>query len=129
VSDPGSSTRLCFFLEHVYNGYGDRNISVLSSYCIFFSFFFCSHSRKGRSQFDFSTCYDGNCLLLRNTCSTVSTPNILARKSVGVLLQYCKIGAKSKGNNRPGPLVSVIENTAYGSWFSFRHQAKGGQKT
>jgi hypothetical protein len=35
----------------------------------------------------------------------VSTPNILARKSVGGLLPYCKIGAKSEGNNRPGPLV------------------------
>jgi hypothetical protein len=38
----------------------------------------------------------------------VSTPNILARKSERGLLPYCKIGAKSEGNNRPGPLVSVI---------------------
>jgi hypothetical protein len=36
----------------------------------------------------------------------VSTPNILARKSEGGLLPYCKIGAKSEGNNQPGPLVS-----------------------
>jgi hypothetical protein len=38
----------------------------------------------------------------------VSTPNILARKSEGGLLPYCKIGAKSEGNNRPGPLVSAL---------------------
>jgi hypothetical protein len=37
----------------------------------------------------------------------VSTPNILARKSEGGLLPYCKIGAKSEGYNRPGPLVSL----------------------
>jgi hypothetical protein len=36
----------------------------------------------------------------------VSTPNILARKSEGGLLPYCKIGAKLEGYNRPGPLVS-----------------------
>jgi hypothetical protein len=39
----------------------------------------------------------------------VSTPNILVRKSEGGggggLLPYCKIGAKSEGYNRPGPLV------------------------
>jgi hypothetical protein len=38
VGCPGSSTHLCFFflLKHVYNGYGDYNISLLSSFCIFF---------------------------------------------------------------------------------------------
>jgi hypothetical protein len=35
----------------------------------------------------------------------VSTPNILARKSGLGPLPYCKIGAKSEGYNRPGPLV------------------------
>jgi hypothetical protein len=37
VADPGSSPRLCFFfLKYVYNAYGDHNISLLSSFCIFF---------------------------------------------------------------------------------------------
>jgi hypothetical protein len=40
------------------------------------------------------------------TNGEVSTPNILARKSEGGLLPYCKIGAKSEGYNRLGPLVS-----------------------
>jgi hypothetical protein len=43
----------------------------------------------------------------------VSTPNILATKSEGGLLPYCKIGAKSEGNNRPGPLVSSQAEVAY----------------
>jgi hypothetical protein len=37
----------------------------------------------------------------------VLTPNILARKSEEGPLPYCKIGAKSEGNNQPGHLVSM----------------------
>jgi hypothetical protein len=50
-----SSPRLCFFFfnyNHVYNGYGDHNISFTFKFFAFFlfSFFFCSHSRKGGAQ-------------------------------------------------------------------------------
>jgi hypothetical protein len=31
----------------------------------------------------------------------------------GGLLPYCKIGAKSEGNNRPGPLVSVRDQVSH----------------
>jgi hypothetical protein len=38
----------------------------------------------------------------------VLTPNILASKSGEGPLPYCKIGAESEGNNRPGSLVSDV---------------------
>jgi hypothetical protein len=38
VGDPGSSPRLCFFVNRVYNGYWDHNISLT----FFFAFFFLS---------------------------------------------------------------------------------------
>jgi hypothetical protein len=52
AADPHSSPRLCsFFFNHVYNGYGDHNTSLTFKFLHFFSFFFCSHSRKGGAQF------------------------------------------------------------------------------
>jgi hypothetical protein len=53
----------------------------------------------------------------------VSISNILARKSEGGLLPYCKIGAKSEGNNRPVPLVRCntfiqARQVGSGSFFS-----------
>jgi hypothetical protein len=89
VADPGSSPRLCFFfLKHVYNGYGDHNISLLSSFCIFFCFLLLLTFQKGRSAVGFSTCYDGNCLLLCNNCSQCLIVNLTTSFHIVVQMYY-----------------------------------------
>jgi hypothetical protein len=54
VADPGSSPRLCFFflLIMFIMAIGTITFHSLSGFCFFFSFsfFFCSHSRKGGWQ-------------------------------------------------------------------------------
>jgi hypothetical protein len=40
AEDPGSSPRLFFFFNHVYDGYWDRNISLTFKFFYFFIIFF-----------------------------------------------------------------------------------------
>jgi hypothetical protein len=72
AADPRSSPRLCSFFYHVYKGYGDHNISFTFTFLHFFFFLIFLTFQKGRSAVGFSTCYDGNCLLLCNTVHNAS---------------------------------------------------------
>jgi hypothetical protein len=87
AADPRSSPPAsAVFFYHVYNGYGDHNISLTFKFLDFVFVFFLL-------------------LLTFKKNGYLTTHNILARKSEGGILPYCKIGANSVVYNRPGPLV------------------------
>jgi hypothetical protein len=78
AADPRSSPCLCsFFFNHVYNGYGDHNISFSFKFLHFFRFLSSfAHIPEREGAVGFSTCYGGNCLLLRNICSQCLIVNL-----------------------------------------------------
>jgi hypothetical protein len=73
VRVPASALFLIMFIMVM----GTITFHSLSSFCIFFVFFLLLLTfQKGRSAVGFSTCYDRNCLLLRNTCSQCLIVNL-----------------------------------------------------
>jgi hypothetical protein len=88
-----------FFYNHVYNGYyGDHNISLLSSFCIFCFLSSFVHIPEREGAVGFSTCYDGNCLLLRNTCSKCLIVNLTTSFHIVVQMFVCARKPNIKGN-------------------------------